>query len=85
MKMQRKFQMITGLAVLLAGSTSLLAANGAAGAANPAPSGSGASVVGKVKFTGQVPQAAKLSMNADPSCAKLHSGPAMSQDFVTGK
>jgi len=84
MTMQRKFQMITGLAVLVASIASLPTANGAAGPANPAPSGSGASVVGKVKFTGQVPQPAKLSMNADPSCAKLHPGPAMSQDFVTG-
>ena len=41
-------------------------------------------MVGKVKFTGHSPQPTKVSMNADPSCAKLHSGPAMSQDYVSG-
>ena len=85
MKLSSKLQRITGVSILMACTASVFAANGAAGAANPvAPAGSGASVVGKVKFTGQVPQPSKLSMNADPSCAKLHSGPAMSQDFVTG-
>jgi plastocyanin len=84
MKTQYKLKMIANLAILVACSVSVFAANGASGAANPAPSGSGASVVGKVKFTGQAPQPSKLSMNADPSCAKLHSGPAMSQDFVAG-
>jgi hypothetical protein len=84
MKTQYKLKMIANLAILVACSVSVFAANGASGAAHPAPSGSGASVVGKVKLAGQAPQPSKLSMNADPSCAKLHSGPAMSQDFVAG-
>lgn len=84
MKTQSKWNIIAILPCLLALSSSLFAASSASGAANSAPSGSGASVVGKVKFTGQVPQPSKLSMNADPTCAKLHSGPAMSQEFLTG-
>src|SRR5262249_27400884 len=84
MKTQCKWNIIAAFPCLLALSASLFAASAASGAANSAPSGSGASVVGKVKFTGQVPQPSKLSMNADPSCAKLHPGPAMSQEFLTG-
>ena len=84
MKTQSKWNIFAILPCLVALSTGLFAASAASGAANSAPSGSGASVVGKVKFTGQVPQPSKLSMNADPSCAKLHSGPAMSQEFLTG-
>src|SRR5215475_482067 len=84
MKTQDKWNIVAGMAMLVAFTGNLLAASGASGAANPAPAGSGASVVGKVKFTGQVPQPTKLSMNADPTCAKLHSGPAMSQEFLTG-
>src|SRR5215468_23684 len=84
MKTQDKWNIVAGMAMLVAFTGNLLAASGAAGAANPVPAGSGAAVVGKVMFTGQVPQPSKLSMNADPSCAKLRSGPAMSQDFLTG-
>ena len=80
MKAKQQFLTIASLAILMVGSTGSFAANGASGAAN-APAASGASVVGKVKFTGQVPQPAHVSMNADPSCAKIHPGPAVSQDF----
>jgi len=76
-----------GLAILVVAAGSCFAGNGAAGAnagaAHPDAS-AGAAVVGKVKFTGTLPQPAKVSMNADPSCAKLHPGPAMSQECVTG-
>ena len=81
---KQQFLKIAGLAILTIGSSSLFAASGAAAGNAPAPSADGASVVGKVKFTGQLPQPAKVSMNADPSCAKLHPGPAVSQDFLTG-
>jgi plastocyanin len=87
MNAKQKFLAVSaGLAMLVAAGSSF-AANGAAGANSGAPrpdASAGASVVGKVKFTGTLPQPTKLSMNADPSCAKLHPGPAMSQDFVAG-
>ncbi len=53
MKLQYKLFMTLGLAILSVGSW---AASGAAGPNPPAPAGSGASVVGKVKFTGALPQ-----------------------------
>src|SRR5262252_8387428 len=85
MKAKQQFLTIASLAILMMGSTGSIAASGASGAANAAVStGSGASVVGKVKFTGQLPQPAKVSMNSDPSCAKIHQGPAVSEDFLTG-
>ncbi len=85
MRAKQQFITIVGLAILMTGGTSSFAANGAAGAANAsAPAAPGTSVVGKVKFTGQLPQPAHVSMNADPSCAKLHPGPAVSQDYLTG-
>src|ERR1700757_4868897 len=81
---KQQFLKIAGLAILTVGSSSLFAASGAAAGNAPAPSTDGASVVGKVKFTGALPAPAKVSMNSDPSCAKLHPGPAVSQDYVTG-
>src|ERR1700741_3875108 len=88
MNTKQKFLVVSaGLAMMIA-TGSAFAGNGAAGAnaASPArpDASAGASVVGKVKFTGTLPQPAKVSMNSDPSCAKLHSGPAVSQDYVTG-
>ena len=59
-------------------------APGASGAAAKPDEGSGASVVGRVKFQGQLPQPARVSMAADPSCAKLHPAPAVGQDYVAG-
>lgn len=82
--------LLTLIAVMaiLAVSDRSTAAKGASGAAGSgearADAGSGASVVGRVKFTGQLPQPARISMNSDPSCAKLHPAPAMSQEFVGG-
>lgn len=78
---------VAALAILGASADSF-AEKGASDAAHSAtarPSaGSGASVAGRVRFQGQLPQPAKLSMSADPSCAKLHPGPTVSQDFLTG-
>lgn len=73
---------IASVAILTVASTAFAASGAANGAAPDA--GSGAAVVGHVKFQGQLPQPTKLSMNADPSCAKLHPGPTVSQDFLTG-
>ncbi|MGB7848684.1 MAG: carboxypeptidase regulatory-like domain-containing protein [Candidatus Acidiferrum sp.] len=53
---------------------------GAARADNPA----GVSVTGVVKVEGQLPQEARISMNADPSCAKAHPGAVPNEDFVVG-
>jgi len=78
------FTTVAAAAVLAAGSDQAVLAKGPAGPANAPSASSGAAVVGRVKFTGQLPQPARLSMNSDPSCAKLHPGPAVSQDFVTG-
>ena len=87
MKIKMFLVLMAGLTILVAGVDSFAEK----GASDAAPSGSarsdggsGASVVGHVKFQGQLPQPAKVSMSADPSCAKLHPGPAVSQDFVTG-
>lgn len=75
------------LAILISGDRSQ-AANAASGAANSgearSDAGASASVVGRVKFTGQLPQPTRISMNSDPSCAKLHPAPAMTQEFVAG-
>ena len=73
------------LVIVAAGSDQSFAASGGAssGAGRP-DAGSGATVVGKVKFTGQLPPSTHLSMNADPACAKLHPAPASSQEFMAG-
>jgi len=84
MKSKLLLSFIASLAVLTVASNSGIAASGAANGAASPDAGSGASVVGHVKFQGQLPQPTKLSMNADPTCAKLHPGPAVSQDFLTG-
>src|SRR6201981_3834914 len=83
MNMIQKFLSVSaGVAMLVASS---FAAEGGTNSGAPHPDASaGASVVGKVKFTGTLPAPTKVSMNADPSCAKLHPGQAVSQDFLTG-
>jgi plastocyanin len=53
-------------------------------AAGPAPTSTGgATVRGVVKFEGAVPKPKLISMAADPSCAKQHSGAVFSQEVVT--
>ena len=42
-----------------------------------------ATVRGTVKFEGTVPKAKPISMAADPSCARQHASPALTQDVVT--
>jgi hypothetical protein len=54
-----------------------------ANAAGPAKVSAGAvSLKGTVKFEGSVPASKPINMSADPSCAKQHSSPAMSQEIV---
>jgi plastocyanin len=87
MKVKLFLLLIASLAILVAGTDSFAAKDASGGAHSGATgngTGSSASLVGHVKFQGQLPQPAKISMSADPSCAKLHPGPAVSQDFVTG-
>ena len=47
---------------------------------NPAPGS--ATVKGMVKVEGTLPKAKSISMAADPSCSKLHSGPVLANDVV---
>jgi hypothetical protein len=42
-----------------------------------------ATVRGKVKFEGRLPKGAPINMAADPSCAKQHPSPVLSQDVLT--
>lgn len=43
---------------------------------------SGGDITGKVSFSGTVPKAKLLKMDADPVCAKQHPEPVLSQDVV---
>src|SRR5213593_1666514 len=73
---------VPGLILLLA-----LTRGRAAGPAKSASLSTGsasASVRGVVKLEGTVPKGKSISMAADPSCAKLHSAPVLSQDIVAG-
>src|SRR5271169_6031554 len=55
-----------------------------AGSPSTAASTQGAAnVKGRVKFEGVLPKPHAINMAADPSCAKLHSMPALTQDIVT--
>jgi plastocyanin len=50
-----------------------------------AANASRSSLMGRVRFEGQRPEPARISMSADPACAKQHSGPVVSEDVVLGK
>jgi plastocyanin len=79
------FTLLAGLVAVAASSDSSLAAKGAACSGAKLDGGSGAAIVGRVKFHGQLPQPTRISMSADPSCAKLHPTPLVSQEFVPGR
>jgi hypothetical protein len=51
-------------------------------AAAPLDPANAGSITGKVTFTGPKPAPAKLSMDATPACAKMHSGPVLAEDVV---
>jgi plastocyanin len=55
---------------------------GAVREGSPAPTASGASVRGIVRFAGKVPAAKPISMAADPSCAKQHPSAVMAQEVM---
>lgn len=74
----RNFVLLAALVV-----TGLLSSRRAANASGPVNvSGKSTSLKGTVKVQGPVPAAKPINMAADPSCAKQHSSPAMSQEIV---
>jgi hypothetical protein len=42
-------------------------------------------VDGKVTFDGEAPKRKRLRMDADPQCAKQHSGPVLSEEVIVDK
>jgi plastocyanin len=50
----------------------------------PAIAAAASSVTGTVTFAGKVPNLRPLSMDADPACAKKHSGPVPAEMLVLG-
>jgi plastocyanin len=79
--------LLAAVSMLLAGlGTSSARGNGALASASDTTAsrpGSG-SIVGRVRFEGQLPKPTHISMSADPSCVKLHPGSASNEDYVTG-
>jgi len=53
-------------------------------AAQPAQNLGGSSITGTVTFEGTAPNLKPLTMDADPACAKMHSGPAPNEMLVLG-
>lgn len=43
------------------------------------------SITGKVSFTGEAPAPEQISMNADPTCASLHSEPVYSENVLVNE
>src|ERR1700719_1301598 len=68
---------------LMLGFCGVLASLGNLGLAKP-DTHTGSSVAGRVRVEGQMPQPNRISMSADPSCAKAHPGPAVNEEYVTG-
>jgi len=50
---------------------------------SPSSATAGATLKGVVKFEGRAPKPSPVNMSADPSCAKQHPTPVLSQDVVT--
>jgi len=64
-----------------------LSAHEAVRGGSPTPGGDGAETAvlkGFVRLTGALPPAARLSMNADPCCAKLHPAGLTAEDTIAG-
>ena len=59
-----------------------LAGNGGI-AGLPVPAG-GATITGKVTYTGTPPKMKPIDMSKDPSCAKQHATPVMTENVATG-
>jgi len=76
-----KFRNLALLVALVV--TALFLSQPAANAAGPVNiSSKSTSLKGTVRILGPVPAAKPINMAADPSCAKQHSSPAMSQEIV---
>jgi plastocyanin len=61
------------------------AANPAAtSAGKPVDTATAGTVTGSIKLEGAAPRMKVINMAAEPSCAKEHSSPAMTEDVVTG-
>lgn len=73
--MQAKYIGMVALAVAAVTTQVMLAA--------PPPAGSG-SITGKVTYTGTPPKRKPIDMAKEPTCAKLHNPPEMTQNVVTG-
>jgi plastocyanin len=56
-----------------------------AGLAWPAVAGAAGSVTGTITFDGKPPALRPLAMDADPACAKKHTGPVPSEMLALGK
>ena len=77
MKM-KNFVLMAGLAALTAGSYLTVEA------ANRTTNGPAGTVTGVVKLLGDPPKPAPISMAKEPSCARMHTTPPVSEEVVTG-
>src|ERR1700758_3460898 len=87
MRNQKRTVALVGL-LILAGSLGKGRASSNAASSSPegkATSASRASLLGRVRFEGQRPEPTRISMSADPACAKQHAGGIVNEDFVVGK
>lgn len=75
MKLQSSF-VAAGVVATLVVSVGILAAW--------APADAPSSVKGTVKFEGTAPRPSRIDMSQDPLCAKAHSSPLTTEDFVVG-
>ena len=77
--------LIAGFLVLTGGVLRVRAQrSGAATAVGTTSSSSAASVVGHVRFEGQRPEPTRITMSADPTCAKQHPGATTNDEFMIG-
>src|ERR1700722_10083973 len=55
-----------------------------AGAGAPIPPPAGGTISGKVTYTGTPPKMKPIDMSKEPTCAKQHSTPVMTENVTTG-
>lgn len=75
-----KLLVLSTLILIVALSTAIVVS---AGSPTTLSSSTGALIKGVVKFSGVSPAPKPVRMAADPSCAKQHSGPVLSQEVLT--
>ncbi|MBI3484328.1 MAG: hypothetical protein HY012_04150, partial [Acidobacteria bacterium] len=56
----------------------------AATASAPVDPATAGSITGTVKLDGPAPKAQRIRMDAEPTCAKTHTTPVMSEEYVVG-